>query len=351
VIDLSRAVVLSPVTRFLLFFGIMIIVLVVVGTLLGITASDHFTRPILMLHRGAQRIAKGDFDHKIAVRTSDEIEDLALQFNDMAARLQESRRRLTQTNERLQEEVEKRTQQLFQAEKMAALGTLATGIAHEIGNPLASMKTNIQVLEEKLASERGHGVFLKRILNEIDRLSKFSKTFSSFARPVKPRIAAYDIRSVIREVVLFIKKEAETKGVELKTNFDDPIPLVMVDFQRMQQVFLNLFLNAIQAMPKGGRLTIDVLPPHPQEADATAEEKVLIRVSDTGAGIADELCPKIFEPFFTTKPDGMGLGLSIVHQIVMENHGTIAVKNLAGSGTAFILELQAVNAPVTAGMR
>ncbi|MEK6776500.1 MAG: ATP-binding protein [bacterium] len=350
VIDLSRSVVYAPVRRFLLFLGIMVIALAVIGTLLGITASHHLIRPILMLHKGAQLIAKGDFDHKITVQTNDEIEDLAVQFNLMAQRLKESRRRLIQWNEDLQQEVEKRTQQLFQADKMAALGGLSAGIAHEIGNPLASMKTNIQLLNEKLGEQNVHSIFLKRILNEIDRLSKFFKTFSSFARPVKPQLAPCDIRQIIREVILFVKKEAETHGVELREAYEHHLPLVQVDFQRMQQVFLNLFLNAIQAMPQGGAITISVHAQKEDVVDATSSEKVMITVSDTGQGIPESLRPKIFEPFFTTKPNGMGLGLSITHQIVMENHGAISMESFPEKGTTFSILLQAVRLPVAANI-
>jgi len=350
VIDLSRSVVYAPVRRFLFFLGIMVIALAVIGALLGMTASHHLVRPILMLHQGAQLIAKGDFDHKITVQTNDEIEDLAVQFNLMAQRLKESRRRLTQWNEDLQKEVEKRTQQLFQADKMAALGALSAGIAHEIGNPLASMKTNVQLLKENLGEQNTHSIFLKRILNEIDRLSKFFRTFSSFARPVKPQIAPCDIRQIIREVILFVTKEAAAHGIELREAFDPHLPLVQVDFQRMQQVFLNLFLNAIQAMPQGGAITVSVHAQKEDAVDATPAEKVMVTVSDTGQGIPDSLRPKIFEPFFTTKPNGMGLGLSITHQIVMENHGAISMESSPGKGTTFSILLQAVRLTAAANI-
>lgn len=350
-IDLSRSVVQAPVTRFLLFFGIMVVALTVIGIFLGITASHHFTRPILELHRGAQVMATGNFDHKIVVRTSDEIEDLADQFNLMAERLKASQDRLTEWNRELQEEVKSRTEQLFQAEKMAALGSLSAGIAHEIGNPLAAMKTNIQVLEERLGTENTHYKFLQRILKEIDRLSRFFKTFSSFARPVTPRIAPCDISKVIREVVFFVQKEAEARGVSIRLEFEPSVPQVLADFQRMQQVFFNLLLNAIQASGAGGTITLKVHPVSKENADGTQRGKVRIIVSDTGTGIAEEARSKIFEPFFTTKPDGTGLGLSIVHQIVTENRGTIALENTAGPGTTFSIHLEAAGSPVMAGTK
>lgn len=347
--DRSRTVVFESVRRFLLFFGIMIVALTTIGIIFGITASHHFTRPIMELHRGAQLIAAGSFDHHIDVRTKDEIEELAVQFNHMADRLKESRDHLTRWNEELQQEVEKRTAQLLQAEKMAALGGLSAGIAHEIGNPLASMKTNIQILEEHLGKEHKHHRFLERILREIDRLSHFFKTFSSFAKPSRPRIARCDIRKVIREVVAFMKKEAEAQRIVFEETFAHDIPLVMADFQRMQQVFLNLFLNALQAMTKGGTISVEVQAVKAEARDdGTAPATVVVTVRDSGPGISHDDRLRIFEPFYTTKANGTGLGLSIVHQIVTENRGTISVESSPGEGTTFTIRLQAVHSPALA---
>ncbi len=341
VIDLARSVVLGPVLKFLLFFALMVVILTFIGITLGMTASRHLTRPILKLHEGARRMAAGNFDHPITVNTNDEINDLAEQFNDMADRLRESRDQLKKWNQELQKEVENRTQQLIQAEKMATLGGFSAGIAHEIGNPLAAMKTNIQILEEKLGHENVHSKFFKRILNEIDRLNKFYKTFSSFARPVKPKIAPFDIRIIIQEVMEIIKREAAKHGVIINLRVQEPLPLVIVDFQRMQQVFLNLFLNAIQAMPEGGAIKIELKTMDHCQENQRDGNAVMIKISDTGTGIPEAVQQKIFEPFFTTKPKGTGLGLSIVHQIVRENGGTIAVESTENSGTTFTICLNA----------
>ncbi|MDX1764847.1 MAG: ATP-binding protein [bacterium] len=342
--DRSRAVVFESVRRFLLFFGIMVVALTTLGIIFGITASHHFTRPIMELHRGAQLVAAGNFDHHIHVRTKDEIEELAVEFNHMADRLKVSRDQLTGWNEELKQEVEKRTAQLLQAEKMAALGGLSAGIAHEIGNPLASMKTNIQILEERLGKEHEHHKFLARILKEIDRLSHFFKTFSSFARPSTPQMTLCDIRRVIREVMAFMKKEAEAQGVVFRETSGHHIPRVMADFQRMQQVFFNLFLNALQAMTEGGTIWVSVQAVEEETGGkGPAGESVVVTVRDTGPGIPHDHRLRIFEPFYTTKANGTGLGLSIVHQIVTENRGTISVESSPGEGTTFTIRLQAVH--------
>jgi len=267
----------------------------------------------------------------------------------MADSLHKSRLRLTQSNEELQKEVEERTQQLLHAEKMAALGGLSAGIAHEIGNPLASMKTNLQLLEERLDNESGHHHTLKRVLKEVDRLNSFIKTFAAFARPAKPQIASHDIRKVIREVILFVKPEAEIKGVRFHERFDENLPHVLADSQKMRQIFLNLILNATQAMPGGGEITIDISLIKGNRNDPAEKEQVAVTISDTGPGIPEELLPKIFEPFFTTKPKGIGLGLSIVHQLITENNGTISVKSTSGKGTSFTVLLQTTAAPVMGG--
>ncbi len=348
--ELSRAVVLAPVHRFLIVFGATLVALILLGSLAGIAASHHFTRPLLQLHRGAQIIANEDFDHHITVRTKDEIEELAEQFNQMAFRLKKSQRRLTRLNQALQKEVERRTEQLFQAEKMAAVGGLSAGIAHEIGNPLASMKTNIQLLAEKLGKNSEHNTLLNRILKEIDRLNRFFKTFSTFAKPARPQRTSCDIRKVIQEMVLFIQPEASAQGVTIRPLFDDNVPPVLVDVQRMQQVFLNLFLNAMQAMQEGGTLSVTVQAEPDEGVTPEDAGEVWVTVSDTGPGIPEEDRAKIFEPFFTTKPDGTGLGLSIVHQIVTESGGTILVDAARPTGgAAFTIRIQAEETPIAVG--
>ncbi len=347
--ELSRSVVLAPVKRFLIVFGATLVALILLGSLAGIAASHHFTRPLLQLHRGAQIIANEDFDHRITVHTKDEIEELAEQFNQMAFRLKKSQRRLTRLNQALQKEVKRRTEQLFQAEKMAAVGGLSAGIAHEIGNPLASMKTNIQLLAEKLGKESEHQKFLDRILKEIDRLNRFFKTFSTFAKPARPQRISCDIRKVIQEMVLFIKPEASAQGVTIRELFDREVPHVLVDVQRMQQVFLNLFLNAMQAMQDGGTVTVTVRA-EPDEGETPEDAgEVWVTVSDTGPGIPAEDRSKIFEPFFTTKAGGTGLGLSIVHQIITESGGSVAVAHAGSRGASFTIRLKAQETAVGVG--
>jgi signal transduction histidine kinase len=347
--ELSRSVVLAPVRRFLIVFGATLVALILLGSLAGIAASHHFTRPLLQLHRGAQIIANEDFDHRITVHTKDEIEELAEQFNQMAFRLKKSQRRLTSLNQALQKEVERRTEQLFQAEKMAAVGGLSAGIAHEIGNPLASMKTNIQLLAEKLGQGSEHQKFLDRMVKEINRLNHFFKTFSTFAKPARPQRISCDIRKVIQEMVLFIKPEASAQGVTIRQVFDREVPHVLVDVQRMQQVFLNLFLNAMQAMQDGGAVTVTVRA-EPDEGEAAEEAgEVWVTVSDTGPGIPEDNRSKIFEPFFTTKAEGTGLGLSIAHQIITESGGTIAVAHAGTRGASFTIRLKAQETAIGVG--
>ncbi|NOY52313.1 MAG: HAMP domain-containing protein [Deltaproteobacteria bacterium] len=339
-VDVAEPVVLAPVHRFLFLSLIMVILLTLIGVILGVTASNQLTRPILELHQGAQRLATGDFSHRINVNSNDEIEELAEQFNRMAERLQISREQMQRSNEELQAEVRKRTEQLVQAEKMAALGRLSAGIAHEIGNPLAGMKANIQLLVEKFGSDSSHHKFLERILREINRLDHFLQTFSSFARPAKAQRTACDIRKMIQDVIFFVRPEGAKQGVKIRQIFDEDLPKVMVDHQRMQQVFLNLCLNALQAMPEGGKLTIRAYggKEFPESTDTVQE--IIVDVSDSGTGIPAEHLPKIFDPFFTTKAQGTGLGLSIVHQIVRENNGTIEAVSNDDTGTTFRIRLK-----------
>ena len=153
-----------------------------------------------------------------------------------------------------------------------------------------------------------------------------------------------DIRRVIREVMAFMKKEAEAQGVVFRETSGHHIPRVMADFQRMQQVFFNLFLNALQAMTEGGTIWVSVQAVEEETGGkGPAGESVVVTVRDTGPGIPHDHRLRIFEPFYTTKANGTGLGLSIVHQIVTENRGTISVESSPGEGTTFTIRLQAVH--------
>jgi signal transduction histidine kinase len=232
--------------------------------------------------------------------------------------------------------LEETQRQLFQSEKLAALGKLSAGIAHEIRNPLTSIKILIYSLVDENATEISREKDLTVIEGEIERVNKIIKQFLDFARPRPPALEPTDIRRVIEETLSLVAYEIESQGVSLVREDASELPAVLMDGEQVKQVFLNLILNAVQAMPQGGQLRIAAAPKRGGPGDSAAPV-VEIAIQDTGKGMPEDVKNRIFEPFFSTKEEGIGLGLSIAQRIVEEHGGTIRVETTPGKGTTFFL--------------
>ncbi len=230
-------------------------------------------------------------------------------------------------------------EEILRMDRLVSLGKLASDIAHELRNPLAGIKTTAQALSEEMANDDSRREYLNRITKEIDRLNELLKTFFSFAKPQKLNLVCCHIKDIINEIIPFLIKEIADKGIRFVENYHPKLPKIKVDKTQMHQVFLNLFLNAIQAMPEGGELRIDVNPITSSSLVGFKQNFIKICISDTGKGIPPNILHKIFDPFFTTKPKGIGLGLSITYQIVKKHGGTIKVQSEWGKGTSFLINL------------
>ena len=231
----------------------------------------------------------------------------------------------------LEEKVKIATQKLIQSEKLAALGKLSAGIAHEIRNPLTSIKVLIHSIKDTGAKEED----IKVIGDEIERVNRIIKRFLDFARPREPEFSLTDINRVLEETITLISHDADEQDIVLEKKLST-IPDVAADKEQMKQVFLNLFLNALAAMPEGGKLRV--------ESRIESGMFVEIILADTGEGISKEDLRRIFEPFFTTKEEGIGLGLSIVKRMIDDHKGSIEVRNNHPKGTVFTVSL-----PINAG--
>ncbi|MBI5683094.1 MAG: HAMP domain-containing protein [Deltaproteobacteria bacterium] len=451
-----KGIIFAAISRLEVIFIIIGFVAVSFALVIGLLMAKRLTEPILKLHQGVEWIAEGDFEHRLDIKTGDEIEELSDRFNEMGEGLKASRQRMEKWNEELKREVEKRTneleieksklenilicategivvadeedkiiilnpaaesilgvkgssmlgkdifnchknpekvrdvlgkrggiypsvmttsidskllevgvsvingdggkkvasmmvirditerhklledrmtmeRQLFQADKLVSLGELSAGIAHEIGNPLAAIKTVIQAMDEDSPFKGAQRKYMKRILKEVDRLALFLKTFSAFANPGVRRSANCRIDHVLNDVIFLIKNEAVKRDVRIISKLDKSIPDVMMDSAHLKQIFMNLFLNAVQAMEHGGNISVSAIHQNPSS--------VKVFVSDNGPGIPEENINKIFDPFFTTKPTGTGLGLSIIHRIIKEHSGDIKVTSHFGNGTTFEITL------------
>jgi PAS domain S-box-containing protein len=230
-------------------------------------------------------------------------------------------------------------EEILRMDRLISLGKLASGIAHEIRNPLAGIKTTAQALGEEMSRDDPKREYLSRITKEIDRLNELLKTFFSFAKPQTLHLVPCHIKEIINAIIPFLIKEIADKGIRFVEAYHPQLPKIKVDKIQLHQAFLNLFLNAIQAMPNGGELKIEANPVVISSPDGSRQNFVKIVVSDFGKGIPPHILPKIFDPFFTTKPRGIGLGLSITYQIIKKHEGTIKVESEWEKGTSFIINL------------
>ena len=230
-------------------------------------------------------------------------------------------------------------EEMLKMDRLVSLGKLASGIAHEIRNPLAGIKTTAQALGEEMAKDDPKREYLNRITKEIDRLNELLKTFFSFAKPQTLLLVPCHIKEIINAIIPFLIKEIADKGIQFVESYHPQLPRIRVDKIQMHQAFLNLFLNAIQAMPYGGELKIEANPVILPSPEGSRQNFIKVVVSDSGKGIPPQILPKIFDPFFTTKPKGIGLGLSITYQIIKKHEGTIKVHSQWEKGTSFVINL------------
>jgi signal transduction histidine kinase/putative methionine-R-sulfoxide reductase with GAF domain len=228
-------------------------------------------------------------------------------------------------------DLKKTEAQLIRSEKLAALGQLAAGIAHEIRNPLTSINILIHSMTKNLPSGDSHKEDLKVIEEEIHRMNEILDQFLQFAKPATPLLEKADVFSIFEETLQLLRPHIEKQLIVVEKEFQ-PLPIILMDREQMKQVFLNLLLNAIQAMPGGGHLTL-------RGRNSEDGQWIHISIQDSGIGISSENMNKLFDPFYSTKEGGIGLGLSITHRIIDQHHGKIEVESAPGKGTLFTIWL------------
>ena len=248
-------------------------------------------------------------------------------------RVEETALKLSEVNAQLQNSFE----QLRRADRLSALGELSAGLAHEIRNPLGSIEGAVQILGRHDLPENARKEFTDLASREVVRLKGLLTHFLEFARPQSPRIVTCEIDSLLQSVVKLASETANMAKAVLRVEASESLPPVSVDSEQIKQVLLNLVINAVQAMPRGGRVTLRA---H-REGDW-----VRVDVEDEGVGIAPEHLERVFDPFFTTRTSGTGLGLSIAYQIVSQHSGHIAVKKNAQRGMTFSVTLPVARAAV-----
>ncbi len=231
--------------------------------------------------------------------------------------------------------------QIERMDRLATLGELSAGIAHEIRNPLAGIKSSAQVLEESFSPGDFRAQLASRIVKEIDRSNELLKRFFNFARPSKPKQDWHNVEMIIDGVYLLMAPRFKKKNISFTKDFAENLPQVYVDESQIEQVILNLFLNAVDAMPEGGTISVKtgIKKIHDPLTEKIKERQIIVTVADTGRGIPPEKKEKIFNPFYTSKNDGVGLGLSISTRLLEENGGRIIVESDLGKGAVFSIFL------------
>jgi signal transduction histidine kinase len=241
-------------------------------------------------------------------------------------RLERASVELSRAYQKLQESVE----QLRRADRLSVLGQLSAGLAHEIKNPLASMKGSVEILASEFPTGHDKREFVEILEKELDRLNEVLREFLQFARPPQPDRRPCDLREVIDSIRVLCSKEANRQGVTIESQFESSLPELELDAALVQQALLNIVLNGIQAMPSGGRLSISV---------TRGDNDVGIEVRDEGAGVSPENRSRIFDPFFTTKDGGTGLGMAIARNLVQGHGGDIRLVEDERRGATFLISL------------
>ncbi|SHE37680.1 His Kinase A (phospho-acceptor) domain-containing protein [Desulforamulus putei DSM 12395] len=229
---------------------------------------------------------------------------------------------------------------LSQRGKLAMIGELAAGTAHEIRNPLTSVRGLIQILSRRFADDDPTREYISVMLTEIDQINNIIKELLLLARRTTPNLSFASLPSVLDHVLLLVEAEATRRGIKVDKQYNHELPLIVLDEDQIKQVFWHLATNAIHAMPCGGKLTVAA-------RYVDAEHAIEITFTDTGTGIPKEHMAQIFHPFFTTRPEGTGLGLPVSYQIVDNHGGKLSVKSVPGKGSSFIVKLPLVNCEKT----
>ena len=288
-----------------------------------------------------RKIAEGDLSHEVPITSRDEIGQLAESFNHMLVRLKQARQELEDYGRVLEEKVEERSQQLrkiqvqlMQSEKLASLGRLASGVAHEINSPLTGILTFSHLLMRKLKDNPELQKELELIVRETTRVSAIARGLLDFARESKPQKRPCNINDLILHTLALVERQAVFQNIRIVKNLDPQVPIILLDANQIQQVFMNILLNAADAMSQEGTLTITSnFPP--------GNSFVRVKFTDTGCGIPEENLTRIFDPFFTTKAEkkGTGLGLAVSYGIIERHRGRIEVQSELNRGTTIAIHL------------
>ncbi len=321
--------------RFLASSAAITIFLVAAG--ISVIFAFQVNRPLSALARTMARAESGDLAARARLPRHDELGQLGRSLDSMIERLAETRA-----------EVERyHTEQLIRAERLASVGELAASVAHEIKNPLAGISGAVQVLAEGYPEGDPRREVTEQVLRQCNRMDKTIRDLLNYAQPLRSDPYPVDVNETLDRAAFIALPNPARSPVRLRREYAERLPRTMADGKLLEQAFLNLILNAVQAMPKGGELTLRTALREEAEGDGV-RQLIEVVVADTGPGIPPEIREKIFSPFYTTRTQGTGLGLSISRKIVEQAGGTIALASVPGEGTTFRVSIPVVETRIPA---
>lgn len=299
--------------------------------------------PLSVLTYGMERVAAGELDHTVKINTRDEMGELATAFNAMTSDLKTAKDELIEWGNTLEKKVEDKTEEirkaqakLIHSEKLASLGRMAAGVAHEINSPLTGIVTFGHLLRKKFQEGTQEREDIEVIIEQANRCSNIIKGLLGFARATSAEKNLININDLVNSSLNMVRNKADFFNIKIVLDFDESLPPVRADASQIQQVFLNMIINAADAMEGKGTLTVRTT-----KVEENGSPFAEIEFNDTGYGISEQDIPKLFEPFFTTKPvgKGTGLGLAVSHGIIQDHGGRIRVRSKQGEGTSFFMRL------------
>jgi C4-dicarboxylate-specific signal transduction histidine kinase len=325
--------ILSSLRNEILVIGLIIGGFIIVFTIL---VSRKITRPLHVLIRGAKQIRQGELEHKISLKSNDEFQLLARELELMRLKLQESYQSLEGKIDQRTRELKEAQAQIIHQEKMASLGLMAAGIAHEIGNPLTSISSIAQVIKRKNPGDQ-IGKYINDILKNIDRISRIVRELVDFSRPSSYKAALTNINDIIKSAVGIIKYDRRAKDLAINLSLEERLPETVVVSDQLLQVFLNILINALDASEDRG----DKI----QVSSYARKDILFVTIRDYGSGIPADNLHRIFEPFYTTKEvgHGTGLGLTVSYGIIQQIGGEISVKSKVNQGSTFEISIPVVD--------
>jgi two-component system NtrC family sensor kinase len=320
------------------FIVMTCMLLLLIGTLITLMIQRLVNNPVQRLVWHTAKVASGNLDARVQFNRNDELGDLASALNQMTQSLGKAHEELKEWADSLEHKVEERSQeitqmqaQLHRSQKLASLGNLVAGIAHEINNPLSGVLLYASLVDNDSRLDPVLKPDLERVISECRRCADIVKQLLEFSREAVPHKEAASLNLLLDKVVSLLQHQPTFQNIEIRKLYDQGLDDIFVDAGQMQQVFVNLFINASHAMPDGGSIEIATL----RKDNAFA----CVEITDSGCGIAGDDLQRIFDPFFTTKAEGTGLGLSISYGFVENNSGKIEVKSTVGKGTTFTILL------------